>query len=58
MREKGTVALLFEGCSLEAAPGADWRDKARRGELERCSRTEGSGPSGPRKGRQPHGSEG
>ena len=37
MRETGTVALLFEGRSQEAAPGADWRDKARRGELERCS---------------------
>ena len=37
MRETGTVALLFEGRSQEAAPGADRRDKARRGELERCS---------------------
>lgn len=57
MREKGTVALLFEGRSLEAAPGADWRDKVRPGELEQCSGAEGSGPGGPRKGRQPHGSE-
>ena len=42
MREKGAVALLFEGHSLAAAPGSGWRDEARRGALERGSGAEGS----------------
>ena len=42
MRQKGAVALLFEGRSLEAAPGAGWRDEARRGALEQCRAAEGS----------------
>lgn len=46
MRQKGADALLFEGRSLAAAPGAGWGDEARRGALEQCRAAEGSAGAG------------
>ena len=41
-QDQDSNLAMFEGHSLAAAPGAGWRDEARRGALERGSGAEGS----------------